>query len=200
MDKGLVRMDEDVRETYTSALVTLARAFSDYKALTGRDPVLVGGGAVCIYTDGQFISGDLDFIAGNDRALSGCMEKHGFVREDRSGRLRFGWYHPDHPQYGFQQVTGPLFDGKPVRTVQVTFGDTHALMLPSVEDMIADRLAQHAVASATDTSRLEQARAMFALVADIDRDYLNRRIVEEGGDPALLQDYGAVHEPGGFKP
>ena len=52
--------------------------------------------------------------------------------------------------------------------------------------MIADRLAQHAIASSTDTSRLDQAKALYALAHDPDRDHLVKRINEEGGDPALI--------------
>jgi hypothetical protein len=52
--------------------------------------------------------------------------------------------------------------------------------------MIADRLAQHAVSSPTDDSRLQQARYLFRLAEGLDISYLYRRMIEEGGDPALL--------------
>lgn len=52
--------------------------------------------------------------------------------------------------------------------------------------MIADRLAQHAVASPTDDSRLRQARSLFALLGDLDKDYSFERIRYEGGDTSLL--------------
>lgn len=52
--------------------------------------------------------------------------------------------------------------------------------------MIADRLGQYAVASKTDKSRLERARMLFKLAETLDIDYLQRGIVEEGGDPATL--------------
>ena len=55
-----------------------------------------------------------------------------------------------------------------------------------LEDRIADRLGQHAVASPADTSRLDQARALFGLANTLDKAYLLRRIRDDGGDPALL--------------
>ena len=63
--------------------------------------------------------------------------------------------------------------------------------LPAIEDLIADRLGQHAVASPTDTTQLEQAQALFNLADGIDEANLVRRIIEDGGDPALL---GLVRE------
>jgi hypothetical protein len=59
--------------------------------------------------------------------------------------------------------------------------------LPAIEDMIADRLGQHAAAApASDKSRLLQAKALFRLAEKPDIGYLRRRISDEGGDPALL--------------
>ena len=58
-----------------------------------------------------------------------------------------------------------------------------------IEDLIADRLGQHAVASPTDDSRLRQARSLFLLGQDIDLAYLRRQVTEEGGDPALLDPF-----------
>ena len=52
--------------------------------------------------------------------------------------------------------------------------------------MIADRLAQHAVASPTDDSRLRQAVLLFQIADELDLDYLIRRVRDEGGDPSLL--------------
>ncbi|MEH3108113.1 MAG: hypothetical protein PGN09_12800 [Sphingomonas fennica] len=67
----------------------------------------------------------------------------------------------------------------------------HQLALPSFEDMIADRLAQHAIASPSDDSRLRQARMILAMAQGIDMDYLAKRVAEEDGDIGLI-DLGAV--------
>ena len=62
-------------------------------------------------------------------------------------------------------------------------GETTLFRIISVEDLIADRMGQFASGSAPD--RLEQARVLFALHADADRGYLERRIREE-----TMGDYG----------
>jgi hypothetical protein len=175
---------------YVSALIPLSQAFETYAKVAGHFPVLVGGAATAIYTDGRFPSGDFDVVAASDPTFDAAMLEQGFIREDRAGKLKIGFYHPDHPNFGYQQVTGPLFDGRSdsKRLVRVTLTEDGAIavVLPAIEDIIADRLAQHAIASPTDESRLLQAQALFKLAATIDMPYLLRRILDEQGDPALL--------------
>ena len=150
--------------------------------------MLVGGAATALYTDGEFLSWDFDIVAGMDEEFTLAMLPHGFQREDRSGHLLVGFYHPDHPGYGVQQVTPLLFDGRSDlnRLIRLSVTPLGEVVLPSIEDMVADRLAQHAIASPTDTSRLDQAKALHALAHNLDKDDLVRRINEEGGNPALI--------------
>lgn len=175
-------------DSYIAALTYLGRAFEAYQARTGYSAVLVGGAATAIYTAGLFPSGDFDVVAASDTEFNKVMVEHGFIKEHRTGRLLMGFYHPDCPEYGFQQVTGPLFDGRSDRNrlVRIEVASDSAVVLPAVEDLIADRLGQHAVASKTDDSRLRQAQELFKLAEALDRDYLLRRIRDEGGDPVLL--------------
>lgn len=175
---------------YIAALLELARAFTCYKDATEDYPVLVGGAAAAIYTAGQFPSGDFDIVASNDEALNAAMLANGFRREDRQGYIRRGFYHPDHPRYGFEQVSGRLFDGQSdlnrLRLVTVDRLGLVGVVLPSVEDVIADRLGQHAVVCHIDDSRLRQAKALFCLFPELDVTYLRKRIETEGGDPTVL--------------
>ena len=112
----------------------------------------------------------------------------GFLKECEPGYLLGGFYHPHHPLYGFQMVSGGLFEGRADSEllVRVEVNSRSEVVLPSIEDMIADRLAQHAIASITDMSRLEQAKSLFSSSARPETDYLRKRIREEGGDPTLL--------------
>jgi hypothetical protein len=57
------------------------------------------------------------------------------------------------------------------------------LVVLSVEDMIADRMGQYA--SGTARQMLGQARELYNLPIELDRDYLDRRIREES-----VGDYG----------
>lgn len=175
-------------QDYIAALEELAGAFTTYKNSTASDAVLVGGAATAILTAGLFLSGDFDVVAGLDHEFNAAMLAHGFSREDQPGFLHRGWYHAKHPGYGFEQVSGYLFGGLADRKRFIRFAvNLHSeIVLPSVEDMIADRLGQHAVASPTDDSRLQQAKSLLQLSELIDREYLLRRIKDEGGDASLL--------------
>lgn len=175
-------------EPYLNLLGRLASAFDAYEKATGHSPVLVGGGAVAIQTLGAFMSGDFDLFAPNDAVLDSCLLNAGFMAEERVGRLKGGYHHPLFPEYGIEAISGQLFDGRAEsgRLIRITFAEEHAIVIPSFEDMIADRLGQHSTASKSDTSRLEQARALFKLANNLDLDYLKRRIQDEGGDIHLL--------------
>lgn len=63
--------------------------------------------------------------------------------------------------------------------------DGSQVVLPAIEDMIADRLGQYEIAG-NDTAMLEQAKALFTIAQDLDTKYLVQRIVEEAGNPAHL--------------
>jgi hypothetical protein len=183
---------------YLQILDMLAVACTAYEKVTGFAPVLVGGGAVAIQTQGAFMSGDFDLFAPNDKALDRGLRDAGFVAEERLGRLKGGYYHPQFPGYGIEAISGQLFDGRAdrERLIRLTFTGDHAIVIPSFEDMIADRLGQHAAAAKSDRSRLEQAQTLFRLARDLDLDYLRLRVHEEGGDFRLL-DHAANDEKGG---
>lgn len=176
---------------YVELLEILAAAFSLYTEKSGATAVLVGGAATAIVTAGSFMSGDFDIVAGDDAAFHDAMLATGFLPEDRVGHLLRGYYHPAHPSYGIELVSGPLFDGRadPRKLIRMTLR-TGELVLPSIEDLVADRLAQHAVASPSDDSRLRQARTIFTMAKEVDMHYLRRRVLDEGGDPDLLDATG----------
>ena len=130
---------------YVELLEVLAAAFSLYTKKSGATAVLVGGAATAIVTAGSFMSGDFDVVASDDDAFHDAMLATGFVPEDRVGHLSRGFYNPDFPAYGVELVSGPLFDGRAdsQKLIRMTLR-TGELVLPSIEDLVADRLAQHA--------------------------------------------------------
>jgi len=133
------------------------------------------------------MSADFDVVAGDDIAFGKAMAAAGFVDDEKAMHGQGGWYHPAHPQFAVEQVSGGYFDGRAdkARCLKLTVRDDAAIVLPAIEDMIADRLGQHEVAGG-DMSMLEQARALYALAEGLDLAYLYRRIVEESGNPAHL--------------
>lgn len=172
---------------YLAALAPLAEAFSSYEKTTGRVAVLVGGAAAALHTDGAFMSADFDVVAGDDTAFGRAMAVAGFLDDEMALHGQGGWYHPDHPQFGVEQVSGAYFDGRAdkARCLKLIVSEDAAIVLPAIEDMIADRLGQHEVAGG-DRSMLHQARALYALAEGLDLAYLYRRIDEESGNPAHL--------------
>lgn len=68
------------RPEFTAALRLLARISAAMDAAGYRPPVLVGGGAMEIYTRGAVNTGDFDLSCGRQDILEELMQRHGFVR------------------------------------------------------------------------------------------------------------------------
>lgn len=148
--------------------------------------MIVGGAALSFYTHGEVLSGDFDRLANID--FIPFLLAAGFVRQRRRGRLLRGFYHPDVDKFGFELVSGSLFDGKADsgRVLAVRLTDDAIVAFPSVEDLIADRLGQSAASNSLDGEMLEQAKLLKDLALGIDGAYLRRRVIEETGDPSAI--------------
>jgi hypothetical protein len=133
-------------QDFSAVLTVLGTAFEDYQRLSGARAVLVGGAAVCLFTDGAYLSGDFDVFVSADDAFDLALTKVGFRKEDRPLRLKRGYYHPQYPRYGIDPVSGPLFDGHsdPQKIRTVVLSADSKLNVAGVEDLIADRLGQYA--------------------------------------------------------
>lgn len=172
------------RPQFEAALNMLAQISSAMDRHGSRPPILVGGGAVELYTQGVVNTGDFDLVSSQQTVLETIMAQHGFIRPKGAGVALRGWIHPDL-KLGFEVVGSRLLDGLAdndlLRVIEV--GEHGAVAVISVEDLIADRMGQFASGSANEM--LEQARALFKLSKELDRDYMDRRIREE-----TAQDYG----------
>lgn len=58
-------------------------------------PVLVGGGAVEIYTAGAVATGDLDIVTPRQEEFEACLRELGFTKPVGIGHTPLGWVHPD---------------------------------------------------------------------------------------------------------
>ena len=174
-------------QDFTTVLTHLGRAFEDYQNQSHGYAVLVGGAAVCLFTNGSFLSGDFDIVVSSDDAFDIALTQQGFRKEDRPGRLQRGYYHPQYPNYGVESVSGPLFDGlsDPQKLVVVTLATDSKVIVASIEDLIADRLGQYGANSA-HAELLAQARLLYTLGSNLDLTYLRKRIIEDTGNPALV--------------
>lgn len=176
------------RPELLEALRLLAR-ISEALASRGEPrPILVGGAAAEYYSGSALMTGDVDLTSPIQEALEAEMRRHGFVKPSGPGKSTRGWIHPGL-RLGFEVVASSPFAGSPVRPrillVEHLAPDA-AFAIISVEDLIADRMGQYA--SGTAREMLGQARALFRLHPDLDRDYLDRRIREESFDDHGIQD------------
>lgn len=172
------------RPQFEAALTMLAEISSAMDEGGYRPPILVGGGAVELYTQSALNTGDFDLVSSQQTVLEETMAQHGFIRPKGAGLSLRGWIHPDL-KLGFEVVGSRLLDGLAdndfLRVIEI--GDHGAVAVISVEDLIADRMGQFASGSANEM--FAQAKALFKLSKGLDRAYMERRIREE-----TAQDYG----------
>ena len=175
------------RPQFEAALIILAQISSAMDAKGHRPPILVGGGAVELYTQSAVNTGDFDLVSSQQAALEEIMRRHGFIRPKGAGLSLRGWIHPDL-RLGFEVVASQLLDGLTdpdfLRVIEI--GEHGSVAVISVEDLIADRMGQFASGSADEM--LDQAKALFKLSKGPDRNYMDRRIREE-----TAQEYGVQY-------
>jgi len=170
------------RPEFETALRLFARVSEAMKAQGHAAPILVGGGAVEVYTNSAVTTGDFDIVTARQDEFERELIRHGFVKPEGLGHTPLGWIHPEL-KLGFEVVSSTLLDGMADRdrVVLLDLDEDGEAAIVSVEDMIADRMGQHSSGSAP--AMLAQARALFALHADADLAYMERRIrYESGGD------------------
>jgi hypothetical protein len=172
------------RPEFEAALRIFARVSEAMKARGHLAPVLVGGGAVEVYSNSAVTTGDFDIVTGRQDAFEEELVRHGFNRPSGPGVATRGWVHPDL-KLGFEVVSATLLDGQADRNRirLIDLGPDGEAAILSVEDMIADRMGQYASGTAPDM--LEQARRLFVLHGDADLDYMDMRIRQES-----MGDYG----------
>lgn len=73
------------RPQFEAALRLLARISLDLDKAGYRPPVLVGGGAVEVYTSGAITTGDFDLSCGRQDVLEEAKQKRGFIRPSGPG-------------------------------------------------------------------------------------------------------------------
>ena len=145
-------------------------------------PVLVGGGAVELYTGSAITTGDFDIVTARQEEFERALRGLWFTKPGGIGHTALGWVHPDL-RLGFEVVSATLLDGMAEgdRVLLFDLAQDGTAAIISVEDMIADRMGQYASGSAPEM--LAQARSLFVLHDSADLAYMERRIrYETGGD------------------
>lgn len=173
------------RPEFEAALRLFARVSEAMKDRGFPPPILVGGAAVELYSNSAVTTGDFDVVTPRQEEFEQELLRLGFAKPIGPGHTALGWVHPTL-RLGFETVSGSLYDGMADRdrVVLIDLGDDGEAAIVSVEDMIADRIGQYA--SGTAPEMLGQARGLFTLHPDVDRDYMDKRIRHESaGDHGL---------------
>lgn len=163
------------RPAFEAGLRLLARASELMERRGFARPVLVGGGAVELYTQSAVTTGDFDVVTPRQEAFEAALLQLGFVKPAGKGHVPSGWLHP-HLLLGFEVVAATVLDGVADldRLLLLDLDEDGRVAVIAIEDIIADRMGQYASGSAP--AMLEQARALFALHRDADVQYLEHRI------------------------
>ncbi len=123
---ALLQLEQGVERT-----TALAAWFQGLYGASPAVPILVGGGAVEIYTAGAYTTGDLDFVGDLSAAVERQLGQAGFVRQGRH------WVH--EAGQVFIELPGSALEPHE-RADEVHFGSWTVLVL-SPEDTLVDRLA-----------------------------------------------------------
>jgi hypothetical protein len=140
----------------------------------GIHVVLSGGGSVVLYSNGRYVSKDLDMVnifATRHRKIQDAMGKIGFTEHDR-------YFTHSETVFFIDFVSGPLAIGdEPIRIIDEIELSTGVLRVISPTDCIKDRLA--AFYHWKDLQTLEQA-VFVAQTKDIDLADIERWSMDEG--------------------
>jgi hypothetical protein len=137
-------------------------------------PVLVGGSAVAFYTAGNYATQDIDLCYSSPK-LDSVLPQAGFRKDGR--------YWVNEELDLLAECPG---SNRPERVFDVKLKNGDHVYISSIEDMIVDRLC--AFVFWDSPSDGEWAKLMLEADTDefaIDREYLEKRALEESVDEAL---------------
>ena len=149
-----------------------------YRGLSGKNPVLVGGGAVEVYTHGGYVTGDLDLIC--DAAIA---RKILTGWDFSSAEFSRSFYRPEMDLYvellGVQDVNGDPEATSRVEAMLV--GGTMLFSIISLEDLIIDRLLAFVHWGHRESALWAQAMMKGALGPEtlLDTGYIRRKLSEQ---------------------
>ncbi len=142
----------------------------------GEPPVLVGGEAVEIYTQGSYTTGDIDMVAPKD-ITEAVLREWGF---EKTGRV---WLNRELDIYVDWQG-GSLKGCAEPETIALGGGlDVRVI---SIEDLVLDRL--NAVKFWGDADSLMWAKVLLRVkqeIGEVNEGYLRERAAEEGTEDFL---------------
>jgi hypothetical protein len=153
----------------------LAAFVSSHLQRHGIDVVLSGGACVAIYSNGAYLSLDLDFIETHftkRRELRIALAEIGFFEKNR-------YFCHQENDFFLEFPSGPLaVGGEPVKEIHTLFLSTGTLKLISPTDCVKDRLAAYYFWD--DRQSLQQAILVASHNATVDLPEIERWSQREG--------------------
>jgi hypothetical protein len=144
-----IRSEKDVNRKN----LKVARLVSDLFREIGCDPVVVGGSAVEFYTDGQYVSGDVDICQGGSRLPTAREREEMMARIGKPLGIR---------KWDVGGVYVDLF-GWVETSARTPFQQIGNLKLIQIEDLIAECILV-ATVPAMNEGRMKVARTLLAVV------------------------------------
>lgn len=130
-------------------------------------PVLVGGGAVAVYTGGNYATADIDIVYGNTKALNDVLLPQGFQKEGR-------YWCNDEIGIVLEAPSGQ----PPAKTVQIDV-EGGLVCVTALEEIIIDRLNAYKYGGNKNEDDMVWARTMFDSKVEKDVEYIKKRAQEE---------------------
>ena len=103
------------RPEFEAALTLLARVGERMRRAGCMLPVLVGGGAVELYSNSAITTGDFDLSTPRQDLFEDALQAEGFMRPSGPGMATRGWIHPGM-KLGFEVISDSLLDGNADQT------------------------------------------------------------------------------------
>ncbi len=139
-----------------------------------KKPVLVGGGAVELYSGGAYRTGDLDFVGTLGEDEERRLEAVGFRRQGRH------WIHEEH-QLFLEFPSAHLEEGESAAVIEV---GEYSVVVIGLEELIVDRLAAWQFWD-SEIDAVNAVRLIQGSAGKIEPDRLRQIAESKGVSPAL---------------
>jgi len=170
-------------------VAALAAWLQSLAPTTEESPVLVGGGAVELYSGGAYRTGDLDFVGRLGEEGERQLEAAGFRRRGRH------WIHEEH-QIFLEFPSDHLQEGESAAIIKV---GEYSVVVIGLEELIVDRLAAWRFWS-SEIDAVNAVRLIQGSAADLDPARLREIAEDRGVAPALRALEQFVEGLGGREP
>lgn len=175
MSENLLKELSNIEDPVKKRAVFIGILSNEIVRRGGKPPIIVGGEAVELYTQGSYTTGDID-IKSPKTITEDILKEWGFDKRERS------WSYTSLDIY-VDWLGESLDEGSDAekRVINLKIADKYEVRIVSIEDLIIDRL--NAYKWWKDEDSLMWAKVLVQVKAkmneSLDLDYLNKRAKDE---------------------